>query len=523
MSTQTYASSALSDEPASIFDSGASMKSFSDTASIFSTTSSKAAARSSTCLQTQSDASDIQTGQRGSQENSPSSALMTPNSAQSTESASTPTATTATPRHKASFMCSFCKEVGIPKTCTRKNDLKRHIEDFHHTDAQWVCRYRGCQLVFDWQTAYKAHLKAEHGGSRMSPDEAKVNLCPQVVFACGFEHCLQVFEACDEADAAHVFKEYVTHIVKHFDDGTQSGDWTYSRRMRNLLSQAHVHGAWASSGLDSVGRARLDWDPQTSCVLRKRLECRHVKDPALLVHYAISLGSSDLAAPPSLPPDFVTPVRDTCAEPGHASLKRPLAPQDSPSDQFNFRISRGANPALAQYFNAQRRIYVPNRGSNGSRRHTQQNGSSRGSMSAATSPAANPASGLGHYSLLNSRANSANYEAGLADPLPPPAMYGGGSQPFNLDNMLNHQQQDFMRGGGGEDVQVRSSSPEDIGMADAAAAPQANMSLPYSGILHQSRTPDMSSHGMEQNGAFYQDEARQNAAVMSGDYMERSL
>lgn len=408
-------------------------------------------------------------------------------------------------------MCSFCKEVGIPKTCTRKNDLKRHIEDFHHTNAQWVCRYRGCQLVFDWQTAYKAHLKAEHGGSRMSPDEAKVNLCPQVVFACGFEHCLQVFEACDEAEAAHVFKEYVTHIVKHFDDGTQSGDWTYSRRMKNLLSQSHVHRAWASYGLDSIGRSKLDWDPQTSCVLRKRLECRHVKDPALLVHYAISLGS-DLETPPNLPPDFVAPVRDTCTEPGHGTIKRPLPPQDS-SDQFNFRISRGTDPALAQYFNAQRRIYVPGRGSN-SRRHN----SSRGSMSTA-SPTTNPTNnGLSHYSLLNSRANSANYEAGLSDP-PPPPMYGGGSQSFNLGGMLSPQQE-FMQG---EDMQARSPSPDDVGMADAQAVPQANMSLPYSGVLHQARTPDLSSHGMEQNGSFYQDEVRQNGAVMNGQYMERGL
>lgn len=483
---------------------------FSDTASIFSS-SAKAASGSSTCLiQTQLDPSDVQTGARRSQESSPS-ALLSPNSVQSTGSAGTPIA--ATPRQKSSFMCAFCKEVGIRKTCTRKNDLKRHIEDFHHTNAQWVCRYRGCQLVFDWQTAYKAHLKAEHGGSRMSPDEAKVNLCPQVVFACGFENCLQVFEARDEGDAVHVFKEYVTHIVKHFDESSQSGEWTYSTRMQNLLSQTQVHRAWASSGLDSVSRSRLQWDPQTSCILRKRLECRHIKDPALLVHYAISL-ASDLAVPPDLPPDlppdFVTPVRDTCTEPGHGTLKRPL-PQDD-SDRFSFRISPGSNPALAQYLNAPKRMYVP-RGPN-SRRNT--HNSSRGSMSA-TSPPSNPTNGLGNYSLLHSRANNANYDTGLSEPLPPP-MYNDGSQSFNLDNMLN-QQQGLMRG---EDVQVRSSSPEDISMADATA-PQASMSMPYSGIPHQPRTSDMTSHAMEQDCSFYQNEARQDGTVMNGEYMDRNL
>lgn len=410
-------------------------------------------------------------------------------------------------------MCSFCKEANIIKTCTRKNDLKRHIEDFHHTDAQWVCRYRGCQLVFDWQTAYKAHLKAEHGGSRMSPDEAKVNLCPQVVFACGFENCLQVFEAGDDSEALQVFKDYVTHVVKHFDEGAQSGEWTYSRRMKNLLSQNQVHAAWVASGLDSMGRARLQWDPQSTSVLRKRLECRHIKDPGLIVHYAASLGN-ELAPPPDLPEDFVTPLRDTCTEPGHGVVKR-TAQQAAPADQFNFRISRGGgDPAFAQYLNSQRRIYAPrgsNAGSNSSssRRHTHT--SSRQSMTVSSPPSTSSSTnGLGHYSLLNSRANG-GYDAGMSDALPPP-LYGG-SQSFSLpDGMM---QQDFMRGD--EVGALRSASPEDIGMADAAV-PQASMSLPYGGIMHQPRTADI---GMAQD-AFYQEGSR-HASVLGGEYLERNI
>lgn len=491
LSTSTYASSALSEEPASLFDGGASVKSFSDTASIFST-SSKPTPRQSGCLvQTQFDPPETQTGTHSSQENSPS-ALLSPDSARSADSSSTPTATT--PKQKSSFMCSFCKEIGIIKTCTRKNDLKRHIEDFHHTNAQWVCRYRGCQLVFDWQTAYKAHLKAEHGGSRISLDEAKVNLCPQVVFACGFENCLQVFEAGDDAEAPQVFKDYVAHVVKHFDDGAQSGEWTYSRRMKNLLSQSQVHAAWVSSGLDPVSRSRLQWDPQTSRVLRKRLECRHVKDPALLVRCAMSL-VTEFAPAPDLPEDFVTPLRDTCTEPGHGMPKR--AQPDS-AEQSNFRISRGPDPALAQYLNAQRRIYAPREPN--SRRHTHH--SSQQSMST-TSPASNPTNGLGHYSLLNSRANSAHYD-GLSESLPSP-VFSHNSQ-FSMDGIMH--QQEFMR----------SSSPEDIGMADATVS-QASMSIPYSGIMHQPRTADI---GLEQ-GDFYQDEGRQNGSVLSGEYLEKNI
>ena len=82
--------------------------------------------------------------------------------------------TTPAPKQKGSFTCGFCREEDIQKTCTRKNDLKRHIEDFHNTNAQWFCRQKGCDMVFDWQTAYKTHLKQAHGGSRMSLDEAKI-------------------------------------------------------------------------------------------------------------------------------------------------------------------------------------------------------------------------------------------------------------------------------------------------------------------------------------------------------------
>ncbi|SPO03997.1 uncharacterized protein DNG_06680 [Cephalotrichum gorgonifer] len=524
ISSSTYASSAISEEPASIFD-GASIKSFSDNASIFSVASSKAPARQSTCslVQTQLDTAHPQPVARSSQEGSPSS-VVSPQSVRSGDSVSAPTVTA--PKQKSSFMCSFCKEVGIVKTCTRKNDLKRHIEDFHHTNAQWACRYRGCQLVFDWQTAYKAHLKEEHSGSRMSPDEAKVNLCPQVVFACGFEHCFQLFEAMNDADAPNMFKEYVTHVVKHFDDGAQSGEWTYSRRMKNLLSQSQVHQAWASCGLDSVGVSSLQWDPQSSSILRKRLECRHIRDPAMLVHLAVSMGSN-LTPSTNFPADFVTPLRDTCTESshGHTPLKKPLQQHD-PSGPFNFKISRGSDPALAQYFNSQRRLFVPPRQSTSSRRHTQP--PPRQSI-APHPPSSSATNGLGHYSLLNSRMNSVHYDTTMSESLPPPSMYSQTSQPFGMGDSMMHQHspQEFM--GSDEGRGMRSSSPEaDINMTDTPG-PLPNLSMSYGGMMHAPRASDMSphgvnsTHGMEQSNTFYHDEPRHSAPILNGDYMGRNL
>lgn len=263
-------------------------------------------------------------------------------------------------------MCGFCKEEGIQKTCTRKNDLKRHIEDFHNTNSQWICRNNRCNMVFDWQGAYKTHLKLAHGGSRLNLDDAKVELCPQAVFACGFEKCPQVFEAHNDLDAAATFKDYVGHVVKHFDEGSNSGEWTHSTRMRNLLRQSGVQGAWSS--WPEADRSRLHWEPQSSIVLRKRLETRHIGDMQVLVQIAIALGS-DPSNVTKCPPDFVTPTLNTCQMMIHghdirAAPPPPMAPQvehhvGQEADPFSFKIQRQQNPALATYLASQRRVYVP--------------------------------------------------------------------------------------------------------------------------------------------------------------------
>ena len=260
-------------------------------------------------------------------------------------------------KQKGSFMCAFCKEENIQKTCTRKNDLKRHMEDFHNMNAQWSCKVRGCGMVFDWQTAYKTHLKQVHQGSRSSVDEAKVDLCPQTVFACGFENCPQVFEAPSDADAATTFKDYVGHVVKHFDEGASSGEWTYSTRMRNLLRQSGVMRAWNNT-IAEVERNKLEWRPQSSVVLRRRLETRHIGDLKLLIHYAIALGS-DPTNLPKFREDFKMPVRHDCTMPIQGHKHRLHGAPTVPEPEFQFKISRAADPNLQAYLASQRKIMVP--------------------------------------------------------------------------------------------------------------------------------------------------------------------
>lgn len=278
-------------------------------------------------------------------------------------------------KQKGTFLCGFCSEEGIQKTCTRKNDLKRHIEDFHNTNAQWHCRQRGCGKVFDWQTVYKTHLKNAHGGSRSTTvDDARVELCQQTVFACGFANCIQVFEAGSDAESPVKFKEYVAHVVKHLDEGSNSGEWDYSTRIRNLMRQSGVLNAWVHSDWPEEERNRLTWVPQTSSVLRKKLETRHLGDLRMLVQYAIALGSNPQGIP-EIHQSFTTPVRDECQLQihGHGRIRinsQPAPPppqhhhqhqqqppqQQQEQDPFAIKISRGTprHPSLANYYASHR-------------------------------------------------------------------------------------------------------------------------------------------------------------------------
>lgn len=401
-------------------------------------------------------------------------------------------------------MCGFCKEEDITKTCTRKNDLKRHIEDFHNVNAQWFCRHRGCKMVYDWQAAYKAHLKTAHGGSRMSLDEAKVSLCPQVVFACGFENCFQVYEAQGDADANSVFKEYVSHLVKHFDEGSNSGEWSYSARIRNLLRQSQVAAAWNESiGWNENATPELQWNPQTSDILRKRLESRHVGDVKLLIQCAHALGREPQAHR-KFREDFATPVVDACQEPvpghknGHHQSMTPPQPQlqAQPADPFSFRISRGANPALAQYMASQRKVYVPSR--QRSMRPPQLHRASSSAMSAhhhipqtphdGSSPLQQQHRGsLGHFftSAPEVQAQSPMYHD--------PNANNGGHTQFSPGNSTMHQ-----NGIIADDLQsLRSMTgetpePVDVDMHDSAG--MMDFSSPYPNYGMQSPAVPIESH-----------------------------
>ncbi|KJZ73303.1 hypothetical protein HIM_07307 [Hirsutella minnesotensis 3608] len=215
--------------------------------------------------------------------------------------------------YRMDYACGFCAEIGITKTCTRRNDLRRHIDQFHNTNAQWLCQHPGCRMAFDWQTAYQIHLRNEHGGSQMRMDEAKVVLCPQTVFACGYEGCHHVLEAANDTGASATWKAYTAHLIKHCEEGRGSGGWDYSHRMRNLLRQSRVAAAWKSTGAEA-GPGPLRWDPSTSRTLRKLLETRHLDNLSRLLGLASLLASTDPDAAKQLQGklDLHLPIKKLC-------------------------------------------------------------------------------------------------------------------------------------------------------------------------------------------------------------------
>jgi hypothetical protein len=190
-----------------------------------------------------------------------------------------------------------------------------------------------------------------------------------------------------------------------------------------------------------------------------------------MVQYAYLLGS-DPSRITKFRDDFIIPIADTCQMqmPGHKIRHRPAAPEPDP---FQFRISRGANPALAQLLASQRRVYVPPRGSNRtvSRPHQLHSPRSAGHL-AMVAPTSNPMHQTPYFTSL---------------PEPPPAsplfdaMTSQAFSPGGAGTMMPH--------GGiiADDLQsirsLASSTPEpDIEMSDTPMLSDFSSPYPHSGM-----------------------------------------
>ncbi|KAK4205164.1 hypothetical protein QBC40DRAFT_249556 [Triangularia verruculosa] len=206
--------------------------------------------------------------------------------------------------------CPLCTEVGADTACRRRADLKRHMRAYHYANMQWACPKPDCRMVFDCAPGMKSHLNdASHGNLYQFADCVKTALCPGVVFGCGFTNCRRVMEASDVDYSAKTAEEYFNHVIAHVDENLPNQRWSYVTRFRNLMRQTYIDEVWKNR----LGqRTKMEWEPQTSFILRKMLETRHVPDIGLLVVWAVRLGSRPNSLPTSLPSAICLPAAEHC-------------------------------------------------------------------------------------------------------------------------------------------------------------------------------------------------------------------
>ncbi|KAL7784562.1 hypothetical protein V8C37DRAFT_413329 [Trichoderma ceciliae] len=211
------------------------------------------------------------------------------------------------------YACGLCIEQDLNTKFSRKNDLKRHLERKHHTNNLWICSQSDCSKVFQWLGAYKDHIRSCHAGSGIRIWEAKVvTLCPQTVFACGFEGCVKVFEAPSGLETAPTKKKFINHIINHFRFMKGSKEWTFTFRIRNLLRQVDLINVWPPPTLSLEERVHLQWDAQTGSVLQKLLETRHLGDIESLIQNIVALGSNPSKEVQLAQANIAVPVLGEC-------------------------------------------------------------------------------------------------------------------------------------------------------------------------------------------------------------------
>lgn len=217
------------------------------------------------------------------------------------------------------YQCPMCFQDNNPVGFGRKSDFKKHLHNFHGADVAWICRTRACHLSFATERAYSTHAKEAHRMDALPSSAARTELCPQLVFSCGFANCKdRIFETYSREDSSNCRDKYFEHIAKHFEDGFDVCDWEYHIQIQNLMRQSKVKPIWKSCIWPKVKRQQLVWKPRSSGDLRRMLECRHLgNNVSTLVRLAYILGTPPFTSSNTPPPSeidihFQLPFRSQC-------------------------------------------------------------------------------------------------------------------------------------------------------------------------------------------------------------------
>ena len=266
------------------------------------------------------------------------------------------------------YQCPMCFLDNNPVGFGRKSDFKKHLHNFHGADVVWICPTKSCQLSYATERGYGTHAKETHRAEAHSHGAARTELCPQLVFSCGFPDCKdRVFEAPTYDDASASRDKYFEHIAKHFEDDFDVNRWQYATLIQNLLRQQKVKATFKTCIWPKEARQQLRWQPRSSGNLKRLLECRHLgSDIPALVRLAYILGQSPFSLsktpPGGMDLHFPHPIRTSCQldTPDHPSgleikaedfptptdtKRRPSVPQVVLNSITSFKSKRDTRPS----------------------------------------------------------------------------------------------------------------------------------------------------------------------------------
>lgn len=188
------------------------------------------------------------------------------------------------------FYCTVCSQIGKTTRFRRKNDWKKHEENFHHTEKEWAC---DCGLAFDRAKDFIEHHSSTHQGSNLPQDWASgVGLLPTVVYACGFQGCKGLYKSWDER---------CDHVASHMKSNPTSVQWDYSVEVTNLLRQTGLGRQWKDLlsqiyGSDKQNWPSFSWNPVRSRKLYQKLHCQDFRPgirSLLFSAYILGLPNAD--------------------------------------------------------------------------------------------------------------------------------------------------------------------------------------------------------------------------------------
>lgn len=241
------------------------------------------------------------------------------------------------------YQCPMCYLDSSPVGFGRKSDFKKHLHNFHGSDVVWICHTKGCHLSFSTERAYSTHAKEAHRMKALPNSTARTDLCPQVVFSCGFASCRdRVFEAANGEEASATRDKHFEHIAKHFEDDFDVSDWEYKVQIQNLLRQQQVKPVWKTCIWPKEKRQQLQWRSRSSGDLRRMLEARHLgSDVSQIVRLAFILGNAPFSTagvppPAELDSYFQLPYRNQC--PIDAPTQSSSAPSPVKGEEDNSSI-----------------------------------------------------------------------------------------------------------------------------------------------------------------------------------------